>query len=396
MLRIVFSALILVMTYESSAWAQVREPGGTAADADMAINSPDEYAWQLFLFLHRQASDGTAGVADPSKSITQFDPDKPVVWESWALASGAGSSQTGSEVYKPNGEKPGEWKDLPRASAVAAAKLFSVPTKSLLSPRASTRGGPSVLVAPLDPLGQEVRMNEATFNFVRDNELYHVGGLEAQRDLARSSSNPNLVQFPKAAKEVKAQWERLDMTKENEEKARFHWRKVGNDVYKLAALHIITKDLPNWFWADFVHVDYEHANGASLPSRDKTTRASPGSPNPPAKGSQEGERRELTGSKWANYRLRGTQINFVDARGTPVILGNGEIETAFPDQSSCMACHARATIGPMNGNRITTLSGGEDGNVQSPNPALFVKNGGIEFLQNDFVWSAPLRAKRKP
>ncbi|HEX5125353.1 MAG TPA: hypothetical protein VFW00_01305 [Rhodocyclaceae bacterium] len=66
----------------------------------MSINDPDEYAWRLFEYICRQAKPGIAGVADPSKSITQYEPDQPVVWETWALASGQGATQDGSEVYK--------------------------------------------------------------------------------------------------------------------------------------------------------------------------------------------------------------------------------------------------------------------------------------------------------
>jgi hypothetical protein len=33
--------------------------------------------------------------------------------------------------------------------------------------------------------------------------------------------------------------------------------------------------------------------------------------------------------------------------------------------------------------------------VRPPDPDLFGKNGSINFLQNDFVWSAPIRAQNK-
>jgi hypothetical protein len=387
------SAILFVLILSNdAAFAQpaLREPGGTPSDVDLAINNPDEFAWQLFLFLSRQGATGSAGAPDPTKSsLTQYDPDKPVVWETWALASGSATSQDGSEVYKPKGEKPVGWSDLPRGTQ--PAKIFSARIKTSISPK-----GLLLLSSPLDPLGQEVRMNEAAYTFIRDKDLYSADGLEAKLLAAQKIGDPNLIKFPKGAKEIKAQWALLDMAKEQQEKARYHWRTVDGTAYKLVAMHIITKDLPAWFWCDYVHVDYEDVN-TKLPSRDVTTRPEPGGAVPPFRGNVDGERKETTGSKWANYRLRGTQTSFVDPRGEPIILGNSQIETELPDQSSCMGCHARATIGLRSSSNktISHLPGGEDGNVRPPNPDLFGTANSIKFLQNDFVWSGPTRAQPK-
>lgn len=51
----------------------------------------------------------------------------------------------------------------------------------------------------------------------------------------------------------------------------------------------------------------------------------------------------LGGTKWANYRLRGTQVDFINSIGRPVILSNSQIERGFL-RSSCIRCHADATV----------------------------------------------------
>src|SRR5215468_965252 len=82
------AVLAAIATFDVAS-AQNLEPGGTPEAARLALTNPHEFAWQLFLYLNRQARAGVAGEVDPTKpSIAQFDADRPVVWETWALASG--------------------------------------------------------------------------------------------------------------------------------------------------------------------------------------------------------------------------------------------------------------------------------------------------------------------
>lgn len=53
---------------------------------------------------------------------------------------------------------------------------------------------------------------------------------------------------------------------------------------------------------------------------------------------------ELSGTKWENYRLRGTQVNFVDSFGKDTRLANAQIEANVELQSSCITCHAEAAM----------------------------------------------------
>ncbi|HLK26923.1 MAG TPA: hypothetical protein VKT30_19890 [Caulobacteraceae bacterium] len=360
------------------------EPGGRAADVALAVNDPDEYAWRLFLYLNRQAAPGAAGVADPGRSILAYQPDAPVVWETWPLVSGDGKTQAGSEVLPPNGAAPVAWPALSRAAW--PAKRLSV--------RLSNPEGPAML---------EVRINRASYDFIRARGLYNVAGLQRLYAEAQAAGDPDAVRFPIGAKAVKAVWRDLGANPPAALLARYHWRRIGGRVFGLTGLHIATRDLPTWFWADFEHVDDPLPPGE--PSQDLTTRG----PSAAARGRVDGERRELIGSKWAYYRLRGAQIGFVDARGAPTRLSDAMLEQGF-EHTSCITCHARATIrfehgrltalGPNPANfddadaRPPALADAANTDLGAPRPGQFGKRG-LDFLQTDFVWSLAVRAPRE-
>lgn len=46
------------------------------------------------------------------------------------------------------------------------------------------------------------------------------------------------------------------------------------------------------------------------------------------------------------YRLKGSQVDFVQSTGHRILLGNSVTEGGFMMSSSCMTCHARAHVGP--------------------------------------------------
>jgi hypothetical protein len=373
-------------------------PGGRDEDTALALNDPDEFAWRLFLALCRQAQPGKAGVPDPARpTIRNYDADRPVVWETWALASGGRAGPVyvppnRSEVFKDRGVKPVAWDKLPRRTP--PPKVFEpYPGKGLDFFLKVGRD-----LGKFDPVedggkgGLEVRMNRGTFDYVRDQGLYSIEGLEARFRLGKK------MLFPRNAKEVKARWVRI----KEADKPRYHWRTVKasdgkEQLWGLSALHMITRDLPNWFWCDFEHVDFER--DAEQYSQDTTTRGE----DPPA--GRNGVRNETRGTKWENMRLRGTQISFVDAHGSPTILANTQIEHGFQQTSSCLTCHSRATVGlrsarpgmpgwqtntlPLNLAIKTVL----DEAVGVPRPKWYVDEyGKRRYLQTHFLWSVPFRA----
>jgi hypothetical protein len=388
--------------------APIEEPGGTADATALALSNPAEYAWSLFFFLNRQAKPDTAGQADETKDFGKLDPGASVVWETWAMASGGAAS----EVYRPDGSQPVGWEQLKRGGPRALVLDQNLEQVGVLGE--STRLKPFFF--PSAPLDQEVRQNRAMFEFVVGNEMYHRGGLEALYTQAAASQNRSLINFKDASKEVKAQWYPI----KDSDKPRYLWREVANPdgtktVYGLVALHIITKDLPDWFWADFGHVDCETQKGGCDPAsvkqylgfdqeEAKTEPVDPTTRGPGAPSGRNGVRQETIGTIWQNYILRGTQIDFVTAFGAPTVLSSPVIENGFQN-SSCMTCHARASVGPrkvgpggVKAVRLNTLSPG-DPTLGAPEPGLFGAGPGqnsVDYLQTDFIWSSPFRAQRKP
>jgi hypothetical protein len=216
----------------------------------------------------------------------------------------------------------------------------------------------------------------------------------ARNDAERAAATIN---FPLAAQEVKARWIRLNSSNpqhKNLDRSRYHWRSVGTEIYLLTGFHIITKDLPNWFWCDFEHVDgLTTVNGD--PADEKPS-------NDPTRN--EGVHPATVGTKWQNYRLRGIQIDFTDTFGRPNILANTQIEKGFQQTSSCITCHSRATVGmrsevpgfpkerpvslPVFEGRVPVVIG----SVGRPQPSWFFDEASrARYIQTDFLWSIPFR-----
>lgn len=365
-----------------------------AEDSHSAISTPDEFAWKLF-----------AEINQPAKADA---PDGLVVWESWILAR--------SVFANPN-QAP-MWQSVPEVRSIdsletrplqqvifemqRSGKGNRIPEAIQVSSRAQ-RVDPGVIQRN----GNETRMNREAFEFIVANDLYYIEGQE------RFFNSGKKIDFPVPAREIKAQWRRLDDPSLH---SRYHTAQVDNngkvEIWGLTALHITTKDLPNWFWATFEHKDNEGIEGV-VPSRDAFGVAATGGQSTAL---QQLFRDSNLGSKWQNYVLRGTQVDFVDSIGRPTILGNSQIERGFQSTSSCISCHARASIGPkpdqefdtenpQNPNDVSRLAVFESteplsGAVGVPKAEWFIdtKTTPIarKFTQLDFVWSMFRARRRQP
>jgi hypothetical protein len=172
-------------------------------------------------------------------------------------------------------------------------------------------------------------------------------------------------------------------------------------IYGLSAFHIVSKDLPTWFWATFEHTDNENRwptvyptnfQGWVVPSVDSAS-----CPPENLQCNQIPSGYGLEGTKWSNYRLRGTQSTFVDNRGEPTILTNSHLE-GFLDQDSmsCITCHALAVKGTEGDSMPISIVTGEVnsgglpiGHVGAVDFNLFRDAMGEEvpYLGLDYVWT---------
>jgi hypothetical protein len=115
---VVSACFFLATIYSTSAQAGL--PGGAAQDVADAVSRPHEYAWRLFLSLNRKADQGRRGELDQAKGgIKEFEDDRPVVWVTWAKASGGRAGDfvprdddNTSQVFCPNGANLGTWEGL--------------------------------------------------------------------------------------------------------------------------------------------------------------------------------------------------------------------------------------------------------------------------------------------
>jgi hypothetical protein len=318
------------------------EPGGTDADAALAMSNPDEYAWQLFFFISRQAKEDDAGIPDPS--VQTFRDDQPgaaVVWESWALASGGlGINETFCRE-----EPPVVWDKLRNRESLTRTMLSPNRTEALLHRQPF-----------LPPTGlehfNEVRFNQQSYDTVA-GDLWYSAGISDKITDAKQKGNAMFIAFPSGSKQIKAVWVQLCKNETSQEcsaeKDRYHWRNADDNgkivVWGLAALHVTTKEegMPNWFWADFIHADCL-ASRAPCVVDDPALAGQYGLPRDTTSGS-DGVRDETRNTPWQNYRLMGTETGFTvgnASSGAPQILFDPAIEKG-KTATSCITCHYYAS-----------------------------------------------------
>jgi len=347
-----------------------------------ALDFPSKHAWNLFLSLMHPAKDIKVVRGEPDCTKSLGAPGTTAVWETFRLAR--------TEVFLSDGSEPPAWEDT--------ALYFGHPGK-VPDPEPSPHVREPGAVVAIDSETNEsvfknrggigeTRMNRATYTFIKENCLYSFDGLSRYAKAVVDGKKLPIV-FPPDAMEVKAVW--LEFTPkdvmENRHR-RYYVAELDGKTYGLASFHILTKDVPNWFWATFHHKDaprneFEHTDTYGRP-------------------------KDTDGTIWENYVLGGVQIDFVNSTGESDILSDARIEFGF-EKTSCITCHANAKGHPEpkrgpDGKLLRDARGrivaSSEGPVQTldvgvPKPDSFKKNGKPFFVQTDFLWSIPFRAQEE-
>src|SRR5207248_2873644 len=149
-------------------------------------------------------------------------------------------------------------------------------------------------------------------------------------------------------------------------------------LFGLAALHISTKALRNWFWATFEHVDNSnrgkdlgvHDSFGTMPVNSKDGKVSQALSDLFTVAG--------LGPVWQYYRLDGSQIDFIDSTGQFTRMGNSVIEDGLVAKSSCINCHAMARVNSTAVGDFDFIVGIPDKNM------FFFSDGSLQNLQLDF------------
>lgn len=352
--------------------------GSQKASADMATNDPGNYGWNLFFYTAWPVLTKQRGAPDPSKKLGQ---PGTTVWESW---------KNTSETFLPNGHPPLPW-SAPEVIPPPVAKKPLQPSDSgdvweNMTGNSEVDGFPAKDDTNQDIL-YEIRTDQNGFQYMVSNVLYNIDGQ------IKFAATKGPLAFAFGAMEVKASWRWLDTTKagcqpqdyftanafwaEHDQNGKLTGYKTG--LMGLTGLHILTKPLKDWVWITFEQVNNESCT--------QVTRRDPIPANIAALNKK--MQGLLAGTKWQNYELVGVQTS-AGTNDNPVLLANTQIETAFQSRSSCLTCHAIASIAkqkPVNPADDLRKSFLQRNPPVSPPYYIGPPPSLGQFVSQDFVWS---------
>lgn len=358
-------------------------PAHDGGDRNPAMNRPYYWAWKTFVEVN--GPDDTTG--------------RPR-WESWA-------SDTETFPECPDPDSPPKWPGRTSRTKVLGPRTqvidteFFVPTLSWYV----LEDGVPTAIPVTDP--QEVRRNKPSFDYIVDNGFYYTEGLEAVfaevlekveatggTAAEAMSVVTRTIKFPIESIEIKIDWVPMEDVPEPDRSAFYSSYAVTVDEdgnqgtaqeYALVAMHISTKDIPTWFWATWMNekvlgrCDYIGCKDefgvegpAFTPPNDTANYPYPAAPL--SRDLLDMMKAVGLDEVFRNYRLVGTQTNYVDPTGQPTLMSNTITEQNQLQTGSCMTCHARAAF-EASGEILSIFSDDAAADTPVSGDALVTNNG---------------------
>jgi hypothetical protein len=238
--------------------------------------------------------------------------------------------------------------------------------------------------------------NRPQFDYIVNNKL------NTQAGLAAAYAKSFKVEMPLESIAVKGDWIPLPMLLQwipqlgdvGTIRKLYHTATVSPVEYALVAMHVSSRQNPNWVWGTFEH-QMNPGRCDAIGCFDSFGAQTPAvTPNRKAVNTQYGPCPKTQQLKtlmananlspvWENYCLKSTEVDYTDADGTPYVLGNSVIEGIVGNgtiaASSCISCHVYASFGPTGASSTRAMLPFNP----TGNPILGVLTGSLQFA---FMW----------
>ncbi|SCX92715.1 hypothetical protein [Pseudomonas sp. NFACC37-1] len=326
--------------------------------------SPETMAWNWFVCLNQPS---------PAQSSN-------LVWE---------TMKPSDQVYLPNGAPPGTYDSsapLPAAVMTQAKAQGMDLSRSFHNINATQQVDGLILqmggAVPDAQQGQPVRfqllMGKDTFDYIVKKQVYNVNG---QAALA------NDLDFPPTAWELKAAWlwigtdttYRQTLVNDGYYIAQAYYQQ-DDGTYQvgyvaLSGLHVVNKLNADWVWTTFENINNSKYTVTNAPTpAPMTNTTGPTAAAKPVNASFQANNRSLS-----KYELIGVEFQPITQ-----VLANSQLESAFQNTSSCLACHGTAAYSNDNGYFNFALNQG--GGIVYPTTPL-PPSAFDGYKKLDFVWS---------
>lgn len=321
--------IVLSCSKSDSYVAVTQEP-----DAKMAAYHTDTYVWEKMV----------RSFQIETESPTNLD------WELWSTTEHAYSNPCDGVTW------PLDEIDLSNATPKMVAILDGINNR----PENFITTDFAFLTLNLTtPYYEELRINKAMFDYIQKMGLYN-------QNKVYEMAKTNSINFPPDAMMIKAQWLPIDELEADGKNVAMYYQKVisgynavDSTVTKktkmgLVAFHLVTHELPNWVWSTFEHSsnvglcdyigckdDFGCTQSYIPPHKDVNKGYDIGKTTPKLKALF----KEFgVPNVFENYRLKGSQTEYTSTQGDTLLLGNSILEANLVTSSSCISCHARATV----------------------------------------------------